>query len=252
MRVIVVEDEKPAADNLLKLLSVIDSSIEVLDVLCTIRDTVQWLRNNKADLIFLDIHLSDGLSFKIFEQVNVKTPVIFTTAYDQYAIKAFEVNSIDYLLKPIKYKDLEKGLAKYGELFKGNGFSNIDFKVLLDTLNNQRLQFQQRLMIYAGQKIKSIQVEKAAFFYIIEKNVFIRTFDNENYSIEYSLEKLENMLDPKLFFRVNRQYMINFNAIKNMYPMSNRCIKIELTPSSNEDVFVSIQRLSGFKEWLNR
>jgi two-component system, LytTR family, response regulator LytT len=252
MDVIIVEDEKPAADNLVKLLKEIDNDIEVLARMSTIRDTVAWLNDNKADLIFLDIHLSDGLSFNIFEQVIVKTPVIFTTAYDQYAIKAFEVNSIDYLLKPIKHRDLERALAKYGELFKNKKFENTNFELLLETLNNQKSQYQHRLMIYAGQKIKSIQVEKIAFFYVIDKNVFIRTMDNENYAIDYSLDKLENLLDPKIFFRVNRQYMININAIKNMYPMSNRSIKIEVSPSAVEDIFVSIQRLSGFKEWLSR
>lgn len=253
VKAIIVEDEKPAADNLAKLLADANPELEVIACLGSVRDAVAWLRANTTDLIFLDIQLSDGLSFKIFEQVDIKTPVIFTTAYDQYAIKAFETNSVDYLLKPIKVEALQRSLSKFRNIF-GNKDASAGFDVnkLLDSLNNRKVQYQQRLMVFSGQKIRSLLLPQVAYFYVVEKVLLLRTFDNENFTYDYSLDKLETMLDPEMFFRVNRQYIVNFGAIKNMHLMSNRSIKIELTPKPDQDVLVSIQRLADFKDWLNR
>ncbi len=251
MNVIIIEDEKLAAQNLEKLLLDMDKSIQIQAKIGTVREAVGWLIQNKTDLIFLDIQLSDGISFKIFEKVEVKTPIIFTTAYDHYAIKAFDVNSIAYLLKPIKQKELERSLKK----FKENIFEKaqtIDYSMLLNLISNKLPEYQKRFIINAGQKIKTIAVEDIAYFYVIEKSVFLCTHQNERFALEYSLDNLETILDPTVFFRINRQHIIHISAIANMYNLSNRSIKIELKPPSEQETIVSILRLSDFKKWLNR
>jgi DNA-binding LytR/AlgR family response regulator len=251
MNVIIIEDEKLAAQNLEKLLLDIDKSITIQAKIGTVREAVAWLMQNKTDLIFLDIQLSDGISFKIFETVEVKTPIIFTTAYDHYAIKAFEVNSIAYLLKPIKAKELERSLKKFKDTISEKTQA-IDYSMLLNLISNKLPEYQKRFIINAGQKIKTVSVEDIAYFYVIEKAVFLCTHQNERYALEYSLDNLETLLDPSLFFRVNRQQIIHISAITNMYNLSNRSIKIELKPLSEQETIVSILRLSDFKKWLNR
>jgi DNA-binding LytR/AlgR family response regulator len=251
MNVIIIEDEKLAAQNLEKLLLDIDKSITIQAKIGTVREAIAWLMQNKTDLIFLDIQLSDGISFKIFETVEVKTPIIFTTAYDHYAIKAFDVNSIAYLLKPIKAKELERSLKKYKDTISEKT-QTIDYSMLLNLISNKLPEYQKRFIINAGQKIKTIPIEAIAYFYVIEKSVFLCTHQNERYALEYSLDNLETLLDPSLFFRVNRQQIIHISAIANMYNLSNRSIKIELKPPSEQETIVSILRLSDFKKWLNR
>ncbi len=252
MNIIIIEDEKLAAQNLEQLLLDIDKSICIQAKISTIREAVVWLTQNKTDLIFLDIQLSDGISFKIFEKIEVKTPIIFTTAYDHYAIKAFDVNSIAYLLKPIKAKELEKSLKKFNEMSISEQNKHVDYSSLLNLLSNKLPEYQKRFIINAGQKIKTVSVEDIAYFYVIEKSVFLCTHQNERYALEYSLDNLEALLDPTLFFRINRQHIINIAAIANMYNLSNRSIKIELKPPTEQETIVSILRLSDFKKWLNR
>lgn len=248
MNVLIIEDEKVAANNLGKMLRQIDSNIYIQSKIDTIEGAVKWLHNNKTDLIFLDIHLADGLCFKIFEQIKVKTPVIFTTAYDQYAIKAFKVNSIDYLLKPIEIKELEQSINKFKELNQLQ--KEIDFNSLIDSFIN-KTEYQERFIVRFGQKIKSIKANDISYFYVKTENVFLCTRDNINYPLDFSLDKLENILDPKEFFRINRQFIIGFNAIENMYPLSKSRIKIELKPQADCETIVSYSRLSDFKKWLN-
>ena len=250
MNVLIIEDEKIAANNLEKMLRQIDSNIYIQSKIDTIEGTVKWLHNNKTDLIFLDIHLADGLCFKIFEQIKVKTPVIFTTAYDQYAIKAFKVNSIDYLLKPIEIQELEQSLNKFKELNQLQKENKIDFNSLIDSFIN-KTEYQERFIVRYGQKIKSIKANDIAYFYIKIENVFLCTKDNINYPVDFSLDKLENILDPKYFFRINRQFIVNFSAIENMYSLSKSRIKIILKPKTDQETIVSYSRLSDFRKWLN-
>ncbi|MCD4747284.1 MAG: LytTR family DNA-binding domain-containing protein [Bacteroidales bacterium] len=250
MNVLIIEDEKIAADHLEKMLRQIDKNIYIQGKIDTIEGAVKWLNNNKTDLIFLDIHLADGLCFKIFEQIKVKTPVIFTTAYDQYAIKAFKVNSIDYLLKPIEIRELEQSINKFKELNQLQKANKIDYNSLIKVLSN-KIEYQERFIVRYGQKIKSIKADDIAYFYVNNENVFFCTKDNINYPIDFSLDKLENILDPKYFFRVNRQFIVNFSAIENMYPLSKSRIKIELKPQTDCETIVSYSRLSDFRKWLN-
>lgn len=250
MKILIIEDEKLLAERLERLIQKIEPQSIILDKLQSIEESINWFKTNEADLIFLDIHLSDGLSFKIFEQVEVSTPIIFTTAYDQYAIKAFKLNSIDYLLKPIDEEELKESIKKFKNL--DNKQNLVDLKQLLSAVENPKNEYKKRFMVYAGQKVKSIKTEDVAYFYVLEKNIYMCTKTNENYDIDFSLDKLEAILDPDMFFRINRRYIINIESIKNMYPLSNSRIKVELFPQPNDETNVSLHRCRNFKNWLNQ
>ena len=250
MNVLIIEDEKLAANNLEKMLHQIDKNINVQCKIDSIEESVKWLNNNTVDLIFLDIHLADGLCFKIFEQIKIKTPIIFTTAYDQYAIKAFKVNSIDYLLKPIEIQELEQSLEKFKELNQAQKTKSIDFERLIN-FYNKKIEYQQRFIVRYAQKIKSIKTDDIVYFYVNNENVFLCTKDNSNYSVDYSLDKLGNILNPKDFFRINRQFIVNISSIENMYSLSKSRIKIELKPKPDFETIVSYNRMSDFRKWLN-
>ena len=193
MKVVIIEDEKILANKLEEYLSEIDTSIEVLAKIGTVRDATNWLNNNEADLLFLDIQLSDGLSFDIFEQVDISTPVIFTTAYDQYAIKAFKNNGIDYLLKPISFDELRKSIEKYKDLFRNQTVYNPDFKAMINALKKKSESYKKRFTINVGSKIRIINTDDIAYFYSTNKAVFLRTINNQDFDVDYSLTKLENL-----------------------------------------------------------
>jgi len=250
MNVLIIEDEKLAADKLETMLRDVDPSIHILAKLGSIRESVKWLYQNTADLIFLDIQLSDGISFNIFEQVAVNTPIIFTTAYDQYAVKAFQLNSISYLLKPIRQSDLAESLQKFRNL--KSAFS-IDFETLLAQIQAKQPEYKKRFLIQIGEKIKKVEVPEIAYFYVLDKGTYLRTFQGNTYPVEYALDKLETLLDPAIFFRINRKYLVNMNAISNMVAYSRGRVKLELNPRADDefDTIVSIDRATGFKEWLN-
>jgi DNA-binding LytR/AlgR family response regulator len=250
MKVLLIEDEKPAANNLEQMLLQIDRTIEILGKIDSVEESVKWLSNNSADLIFLDIHLADGICFKIFEKVKIQTPIIFTTAYDQYAIKAFQVNSIDYLLKPIEIEQLEQSLNKFKDLILLNNSKSIDIDALIKHFNNKPA-YQERFMVHYAHKIKSINTDDIAYFYVRSESVYLCTKHNKHYAIDYTLDRLETVINPKIFYRVNRQYMINISCIQNMYSMSKSRIKIELNPKPDEDVMVSYGRVGEFRKWLN-
>ena len=250
MNVLIIEDEKIAANNLEKMLHQIDSNINVQSKIDSIEESVKWLSTNTTNLIFLDIHLADGLCFKIFEQIKIKTPIIFTTAYDQYAIKAFKVNSIDYLLKPIEIQQLEQSLEKFKELNQVQNAKTIDFDTLIK-FYNKRIKYQERFIVRYAQKIKSIKTNDIAYFYIDAENVFICTKSNNIYPIDYSLDKLENIINPKDFFRINRQFIVSISSIEDMYSLSKSRIKIELKPKPDFETIVSFSRMSDFRKWLN-
>jgi len=251
MKVLIIEDEKIAANNLETMLHQIDLNIKVQSKIDSIEESVKWLSNNSVDLLFLDIHLADGLCFKIFEQIEIKTPVIFTTAYDQYAIRAFKVNSIDYLLKPIEIQQLKQSLEKFEELNQLQNAKTVDFDALINFYNN-RIKYQERFIVRYAQKIKSIKTDDIAYFYIEAESVFLCTKSHNNYPIEYSLDRLESILNPKDFFRVNRQFIVNIASIENMYSLSKSRIKIELNPKPDNEVVVSFGKMSDFRNWLNK
>jgi DNA-binding LytR/AlgR family response regulator len=249
MKAVIIEDEKLAADNLELMLHSIDAGIQILAKIESVRNSVKWLSSNNCDLIFLDIQLSDGNSFSIFEDIEVKTPVIFITAYDQYAIRAFKHNSIDYLLKPVNKDDLSLSLQKYQEYYQSR--QTPDYKVLLETIRNS-VNYQERFLVSAGQKLRTIKTTDIAYFYVHTKGVFLCTKEDKHYDINYTLEKLKEMLDPKIFFRVNRQYIINIEVIENMFTVSKSRLKLELKPKPSEEVIVSVNNVQEFRLWLNR
>jgi DNA-binding LytR/AlgR family response regulator len=249
MKALIIEDEALAAERLELMLAEVDPGIKVLAKLGSVTESVKWLMQNQADVIFLDIQLSDGISFSIFEQVAVSTSIIFTTAYDLYAIKAFQVNSISYLLKPIRKTELAESLLKLRNL--KSAFS-IDFDALLAQLQGRQPDFKKRFLIQIGEKIKKVEVADIAYFYVLDKGCYIRTFQGNNYPVEYTLDKLEAVLDPSVFFRINRKYLVNMAAISNMVAYSRGRVKLDLSPKADNefDTIVSIDRSSDFKKWL--
>lgn len=249
-RVVIIEDESLAADRMEALLKELNPGAKVVARLPGIRESVLWLQNNKADLIFLDIQLSDGLSFSIFEEVETDTPVIFTTAYDQYAIQAFKLNSVDYLLKPVRKEDLQNALHKLERL---SGTVQPDFKSLLESIQGKQPAFRKRFLIQYGDRIRKVECEEIAYFYVMDKGNYLKTFQNQSYPIDFTLDSLEGQLDPAKFFRINRKIIVNMDAIKSMLAWSRSRIKLELQPAAVEceEVVVSIDRTPGFREWLN-
>ncbi len=250
MNALIIEDEIYAAEKLEQMLVEIDPTIIILAKLGSINESVKWLINNKTDLIFLDIQLSDGISFSIFEEVRVDTPVIFTTAYDQYAIKAFQLNSIAYILKPIRKNELIESLNKYQNL--KSAFS-IDFDALMENIQGKEPDYKKRFLIQIGEKIRKVEVSETAYFFVLEKGIYLRTFEGRTYPVEYSLDMLEGILNSASFFRINRKYLVNMEAISNMTAYSRGRVKLDLKPKAdnNLDTIVSIDRSSEFKKWLN-
>ncbi len=251
MKTIIIEDEKLAADRLEELIKEVDPSIEISARFTSVEQSIKYLKRNKPDLIFLDIQLEDGLSFSIFDKVDLDIPIIFTTAYDQYAIKAFKLNSIDYLLKPIRKEGLRESLNKYKNI---KSSYLMDFEEIINSIQNKEISYKKRFLIQYGQKIKKVEIEEVAYFYAMDKNVFLTTSSGNTFPIDYTLDNLQEVIDPEKFFRINRKMVIGFDAIKNMIPYSRSRIKIELIPPEPNDVeaLVSVERSSAFKEWLDK
>ena len=250
MNALVIEDEKPAAENLINLLGRIDNEIKVLAILETVRESIDWLElNDPPDLIFLDVHLADDICFKIFDSIDPVVPIIFCTAYDQYALRAFKLNSIDYLLKPIEQEELEKSLIKYKNLLSDH---SLDITALVKAFGDNKPEYQKRFMVTAGERIKSVAIDRVAYFFGQDKYVYLITKNNERYLIDHTLTQLQELIDPLDFFRINRQFLISFESIVEMYAYSRGRVKVELTPPCKEDTIVSIDRSGSFKKWLNR
>ena len=248
MRILIIEDEETAVERLKKMIGAELPASTILGDLDSIETTLTWFQqHDMPDLIFLDIHLADGLSFEIFKQVDITCPIIFTTAYDQYAIQAFKVNAIDYLLKPIKQAELAKSIEKYKKLQP----TNFDYYNLLQAVQQQTPQkFQQRFLIRFGQKLKIIEVENIAYFFIQDRIVLATTFEGKHYPMDVNLDKLEAMLNPKQFFRINRQVMARITAIKEMYAYSKSRVRVTFNPPLKQEVIVSQERSAKFKAWL--
>lgn len=250
MNVLIIEDEKFAAEKLEDMLHEIDPKIKVLAKTGSITESAKWLMQNTADLIFLDIQLSDGISFSIFEQVTVNTPVIFTTAYDQYAIKAFQLNSIAYMLKPIRISDLAEGLKKYESI---KSAFHIDFETLLSNIQGKEPSFKKRFLIQIGEKIRKVEIAETAYFYVLDKGVYLKTFEGKSYPVEFTLDKLETLINPESFFRINRKFLVSMDSISKMVAYSRGRVKLELKPKPDDDydTIVSIDRSGDFKKWLS-
>lgn len=248
MTTIIIEDEKPAARLLLRKLEKI--GVQVTTMLHSVEDAVAWFTANKhPDLIFLDIQLSDGLSFEIFDKITISSAVIFTTAYDEYALRAFKLNSIDYLLKPIDEAELNDAIAKYNSRITNNNSIDINaIKALL--FNSSEKQFKNRFTVKVGQHLKVILNEEIECFYSENKGTYIHTIDNRDYLIDVTLEQLEQDLNPKLFYRISRKFIIPLQSVKEIQVYSNSRLKILLPSYKNEDVIVSREKVATFKLWM--
>ena len=249
MKVILVEDEKHARDNLEHLLLEIAPDIEILAKLESVKRTVEWLTNNQADLIFLDIHLADDLSFKIFDQIKVTTPVIFTTAYDKYALKAFKVNSIDYLLKPIDEEELAASIEKFRNT---QSISNVDYAQIQSLINEPKKVYQQRFLVTRRDKIMSLTINQIAFFEGEDRYVYLINKEGNRFIVDYKLSDLEEILDPELFFRLNRSFIAHFESIVTITGVSKSRLKVDLKPKARREIIVSSANTKHFKAWLNK
>ncbi|MGZ5244398.1 MAG: LytR/AlgR family response regulator transcription factor [Bacteroidia bacterium] len=261
MKVLVIEDEDAATRLMFKILERARPGIEVVAHIDTVEDAVKWLSENPApDLVFMDIQLGDGLSFEIFEQVEINCPVIFTTAYDEYTLRAFKVNSIDYLLKPLQLDDLEAALRKYDKLKAGgnsdeslHNITQTQIESILKVLNpNKANHYKSRFLIKVGDKFFSITTDQIAYFYTEDKGVFIQTHDKQRYPLDNSLDELEKVLDPEVFFRINRQFIVHVSAVIRLHAYFNGKMKVFLKPNVEEDVIVSRDKATALKLWLDK
>lgn len=252
MTVIIIEDEKPAARRLERMLNKIN--IQVNTMLHSVEESLDWFQNNRhPDLIFLDIQLSDGLSFEIFEVIEVKSAIIFTTAYDEYALQAFKLNSIDYLLKPIDDLDLKKAVDKF------NARSTVQNQMLavdFDDIKNLLIKpiernYKKRFAVKVGQHIKLINIEEIECFYSENKGTYAFTSDGRNHLLDCTLEELEPELAPNTFFRTSRKFFVNINAIQDMVSYTNSRLQVKLKHFKNQEIIVARERVKDFKDWLS-
>jgi DNA-binding LytR/AlgR family response regulator len=248
MNCLIVEDEKVAAERLVGLIKKYDPSIDITEIVQSVKNAVQWLNTHQApDLIFMDIQLADGLSFEIFEQTIVKTPVIFTTAYDEYALKAFKVNSIDYLLKPIDPDELKNAIDKFKE---SNSPKEIPAQVFDSIMHSLTKKYKNKFVMNVGEHIKVFTTEDIQCFYSMEKCTFLQNNSGRDYAINYSLDQLEDLLDPAQFFRINRKFIVSFSAISDIISYSNSRLKVKLNSNESNDLIVSREKVQDFKKWL--
>lgn len=251
MKAVIIEDEKIAADLLRNLINQLDENIEVVTTLQTVEDSIEWLENNQhPDIMFVDIHLADGSSFSIFEKTEVRCPIVFTTAYNEYALKAFEVNSIDYLLKPINKDDLQRALNKYKNL-KGDN-KDLDYKKFVSrflsegNVNNYKEYF----LVPERDKLIPLAAKDIAYIYIDLKLIKAVTFSGKVYYLNQNLDEMMNQLNPKNFFRANRQYIVAHESIKDVSMWFGNKISLNLTLPTEEKIIVSKARVAEFKNWF--
>jgi DNA-binding LytR/AlgR family response regulator len=254
-KAIIIEDEKPAAEHLQRLINQVDIEIDILKIIPSVDEALAWFKNNPLpDLIFLDIQLSDGLSFEIFDHIDITCPVIFTTAYEEYAIKAFKVNSIDYLLKPIGIDDLKYAIDQFRSInYSSKDIYNqtLRYKVdqVMKLLTNN---YKSRFTVNVGMHIKSVEVKKINLFYSLGKATFILDNTGKTYDINYSLEQIEKLIDPKQFFRISRKHIVNINAIADIISYSGSRLELKIVNSKDNDILVSRSKLTEFRRWLER
>lgn len=248
MKILIVEDEQAAVRRLQKLLMEIDPENEIVGAVSSIESSVEWLQHNPApDLILMDIHIADGSSFDIFEKTDISSRVIFATAYDEYALQAFKVNAIDYLLKPIKRNELEHALDKVSRLKKSEEAGTELIQKLAEAGFIKR---SKRILVKMGQSIKLLDFEQVAYFYSRDKISFAVLPDNKRFPLDQSLDQIEQMIDPAHFFRINRQFIVKMDAIEEMIAYSKSRVKLKLKPKTEEDAIVSKERSPEFKKWL--
>jgi len=252
MRVIIIEDEKPSARRLQRMLA--ELQIETETLLHSVEESLEWFQNHEhPDLIFLDIQLSDGLSFEIFEAIEIRSAIIFTTAYDEYALQAFKLNSIDYLLKPIDTDDLEKALQQYQMQRPKPNKVTLDFNAIKKLLVNPvEREFKKRFSVRIGQHLKLIHVDDIECIYSENKGTYAFTTEGRNYLLDTTLDQLEDELAPHLFFRISRKFFVNINAISDMVSYTNSRLQIKLNHFKEQEMIVARERVKSFKAWLEQ
>jgi DNA-binding LytR/AlgR family response regulator len=255
MNVLIIEDEKPAAAKLSMLIQSILPEVTIVAILQSIKQSVNWLKENSNayDLLFLDIQLADGKSFEIFKQVRIDKPIIFTTAYNEYAVEAFKVNSIDYLLKPVTKERLQESLNKLDILRKNlpTAENTSQMVALQKVLANLQKQYKNRFMVKVGEHIKSVTSDKIAYFFAEGRTLFLFTLKGRKFIIDYTLEELESLLEPDMFFRVNRSFTINIHAITDVVVFSNSRLKIITEFAPPKEIIVSREKVPAFKDWFD-
>ncbi len=251
MNVLVVENENPAVEGLISQLKKIDPDIDIIGITQSVESTINWFQSHpNPDLIFMDIQLDDGLCFEIFETMKMDTPVIFTTAYNEYMLSAFKVNSVDYLLKPIEEKSLRQAIDKFKSIHYNASINNEVIKQLLNELNKE---YKNRFLIKIGENYKSIPDKEIACFYILERATFLRTVSDKDYAIDYSLDSLQEIINPDKFFRINRNSIININEINDIISYSSSRLKIKLNSNKPiHDLIVSKDKVKEFKKWIDK
>lgn len=259
MKILIVEDEDLAVRKLQKTLSEVDPEANVIGITESIQTTVDWLENNPSpDLILMDIELADGQSFEIFSRVEVKSPVVFTTSYDEYALKAFKVNSVDYLLKPVQKEELESALQKYRQM-KGlytpsPSAQDLNIDTLVKELQ-QKLQvkeFRKRFLVKHAQKLVSIEIDEIAYFFSDGRLNFFKTYDNKKFVVDYTMDELEGMLDPDKYFRISRSFYISVESVSQIHDYFGNRLLLHLKPEVDKEALVSREKVSDFKKWMGK
>ncbi|MEK6783670.1 MAG: LytTR family DNA-binding domain-containing protein [Bacteroidota bacterium] len=253
MNILLIEDEPQATQRLEKLVKTIVPGATVLAKIDTVKNSVQWIQSHPApDLILMDIQLADGISFSIFDQCEVKSPVIFTTAYDEYALKAFKVNSIDYILKPVDEEELRKAIQKF-EVLSAHGSAHSkmleSIGLAVEMLTKK---YKERFVVKVGEHLKSIEVLDILFFFSLEKTTFAQTRDGRKHILDFTIEQVDGLVNPDRFFRINRKYLVAADSIQDMISYTNSRLKLVLKSSDDNDVIVARERVQEFKEWLDR
>lgn len=253
MNVLIIEDEPQAADRLKALIRSARPAAHVVDVIDTVKRSVEWLASRpRPDLILMDIQLADGLSFQIFEQVQVQSPIIFTTAYNEYALKAFKVNSIDYILKPVDPDELTAALTKFDQLSGRVANPAKMMESISYAMQMLTKKYKERFVIKVGEHLKTVEIAVILFFFSLEKTTFAQTKDGRKHILDFTMDQLEELLDPQRFFRINRKYIIATESIHDMISHVNSRLKLVLKTSDDDDVIVARERVQEFKDWLDR
>ncbi len=255
LRLVLVEDEVVTARNLEYVLKSLNEKISILAILQSVSEAVNWFENNQAsyDVVFMDIRLADGLSFDIFKKVNINRPVIFVTAYNDYAIQAFKNNGIDYILKPFDEQEIEQALAKFENLTKPSEQEMDEQKVaqLLDYINAGLKSYKKSFLVHYRDKLVPLETAKIAWFYTSNEIVYAHTLDDKQYIMEFTMEQLEQQIDPALFFRANRQFIVNRMAILEIEFYFNGRLSVKVKPEPSEHILISKARVPAFKSWMN-
>lgn len=261
MRILIVEDEDLAVKKIQKTLSSVDSDAEITGITDSIKSTVEWLQQNpQPDLILMDIELADGQSFEIFNLVDVKSPVVFTTSYDEYALKAFKVNSIDYLLKPVQKDELQNALNKYKKIkdtyadtpAADNRDMSLDSLVKELQRKLQPKEYRKRFLVKHTQKLVSIEIDEIAYFFSDGRLNFFKTTDNRKFVVDYTMDELEDMLDPQQYFRISRSFYVSVNSIDKIDDYFGNRLILQLKPAVDKEALVSREKVTDFKKWMGK